>query len=199
MKASASSASPSTLSVTCKINQALPPPEGSAPGPSPISNASPTRPVASGPVNSATAEARNTRSLMTCSSIRKSARIDSTGATPTGVSCATPTTCAVAPERGAPSVKARGAGRSPANGASASAVARPYSPSARRCGTRTTGALRRPRQEPAAGRSEEHTSELQSRLHLVCRLLLEKKKNNTHNAQEYRGKSNMHTHIRADG
>src|SRR5687768_18215786 len=33
-------------------------------------------------------------------------------------------------------------------------------------------------------RSEEHTSELQSRLHLVCRLLLEKKKNNnnTHTA-----------------
>src|SRR2546422_1466548 len=27
-----------------------------------------------------------------------------------------------------------------------------------------------------SGRSEEHTSELQSRLHLVCRLLLEKKK-----------------------
>src|SRR3989442_8844882 len=27
------------------------------------------------------------------------------------------------------------------------------------------------------GRSEEHTSELQSRPHLVCRLLLEKKKN----------------------
>src|SRR3989449_1556833 len=30
-------------------------------------------------------------------------------------------------------------------------------------------------------RSEEHTSELQSRLHLVCRLLLEKKKNNEDN------------------
>src|SRR2546422_1359143 len=30
------------------------------------------------------------------------------------------------------------------------------------------------------GRSEEHTSELQSRLHLVCRLLLEKKKKDTH-------------------
>src|SRR5687768_17831018 len=30
---------------------------------------------------------------------------------------------------------------------------------------------------PAGLRSEEHTSELQSRLHLVCRLLLEKKKN----------------------
>src|SRR2546429_3346013 len=29
----------------------------------------------------------------------------------------------------------------------------------------------------SAVRSEEHTSELQSRLHLVCRLLLEKKKN----------------------
>src|SRR2546422_1994268 len=29
-----------------------------------------------------------------------------------------------------------------------------------------------------ADRSEEHTSELQSRLHLVCRLLLEKKKKN---------------------
>src|SRR2546422_11341916 len=29
------------------------------------------------------------------------------------------------------------------------------------------------------GRSEEHTSELQSRLHLVCRLLLEKKKTKT--------------------
>src|SRR3989449_796822 len=40
-----------------------------------------------------------------------------------------------------------------------------------------------PRQRPCSApntnslRSEEHTSELQSRLHLVCRLLLEKKKN----------------------
>src|SRR5687768_18402809 len=31
---------------------------------------------------------------------------------------------------------------------------------------------------PGRARSEEHTSELQSRLHLVCRLLLEKKKKN---------------------
>src|SRR2546422_4604893 len=31
------------------------------------------------------------------------------------------------------------------------------------------------------GRSEEHTSELQSRLHLVCRLLLEKKKKKRNN------------------
>src|SRR2546422_1599955 len=34
-------------------------------------------------------------------------------------------------------------------------------------------------------RSEEHTSELQSRLHLVCRLLLEKKKKN----QQYKRKT----------
>src|SRR3712207_8711789 len=33
------------------------------------------------------------------------------------------------------------------------------------------------------GRSEEHTSELQSRQYLVCRLLLEKKKLKTNNAQ----------------
>src|SRR5690554_319609 len=33
--------------------------------------------------------------------------------------------------------------------------------------------------EALNNRSEEHTSELQSRPHLVCRLLLEKKKNNT--------------------
>src|SRR2546429_7202553 len=47
---------------------------------------------------------------------------------------------------------------------------------ARHAGSRDRGAPRR----PLTGllRSEEHTSELQSRLHLVCRLLLEKK--NTH-------------------
>src|SRR2546422_5047067 len=38
-------------------------------------------------------------------------------------------------------------------------------------GRRSKEAIRR-----ASTRSEEHTSELQSRLHLVCRLLLEKKK-----------------------
>src|SRR2546430_11138757 len=32
---------------------------------------------------------------------------------------------------------------------------------------------------PSRGRSEEHTSELQSQSNLVCRLLLEKKKNST--------------------
>src|SRR5690625_6750423 len=37
----------------------------------------------------------------------------------------------------------------------------------------------------AAARSEEHTSELQSRGHLVCRLLLEKKKKNKKQKIEY--------------
>src|SRR5256885_11099595 len=36
--------------------------------------------------------------------------------------------------------------------------------------------LLQPGPEPQAGRSEEHTSELQSPCNLVCRLLLEKKK-----------------------
>src|SRR2546422_3891490 len=35
-------------------------------------------------------------------------------------------------------------------------------------------------------RSEEHTSELQSRLHLVCRLLLEKKKKKTIKDKQHR-------------
>src|SRR5690349_22988033 len=37
-------------------------------------------------------------------------------------------------------------------------------------------ALTKPRPKPCCWRSEEHTSELQSRRDLVCRLLLEKKK-----------------------
>src|SRR2546422_3822034 len=37
---------------------------------------------------------------------------------------------------------------------------------------------------PEEFRSEEHTSELQSRLHLVCRLLLEKKKKNIEKIRE---------------
>src|SRR2546422_3914433 len=40
----------------------------------------------------------------------------------------------------------------------------------------------------SGARSEEHTSELQSRLHLVCRLLLEKKKKNTTRKNMKRGK-----------
>src|SRR5207302_11387935 len=41
----------------------------------------------------------------------------------------------------------------------------------------------------AGGRSEEHTSELQSRENLVCRLLLEKKKNKTRNIMTGKSKS----------
>src|SRR5256885_10880932 len=44
---------------------------------------------------------------------------------------------------------------------------------ARSCGTARGKPIR------AGARSEEHTSELQSPCNLVCRLLLEKKKNNT--------------------
>src|SRR3712207_7147097 len=60
------------------------------------------------------------------------------------------------------------------------------------CGRRTeppprTAPRSRGRPSPCVGplgRSEEHTSELQSRQYLVCRLLLEKKKNN-HIIQRY--------------
>src|SRR3712207_7579318 len=41
---------------------------------------------------------------------------------------------------------------------------------------RAAGAAAVPERERGGGRSEEHTSELQSRQYLVCRLLLEKKK-----------------------
>src|SRR5690606_40877512 len=49
----------------------------------------------------------------------------------------------------------------------------PSPPPACRC---RPASCRRP---PGRGRSEEHTSELQSRENLVCRLLLEKKKKDT--------------------
>src|SRR3989449_10028681 len=45
-------------------------------------------------------------------------------------------------------------------------------------------------------RSEEHTSELQSRLHLVCRLLLEKKKNKNMNSTRHKAQTTVtHTHV----
>src|SRR2546422_7903509 len=47
-----------------------------------------------------------------------------------------------------------------------------------RAGSRRSPSRVTPR--TVAFRSEEHTSELQSRLHLVCRLLLEKKKKKRH-------------------
>src|SRR2546429_5998983 len=42
-------------------------------------------------------------------------------------------------------------------------------------------------------RSEEHTSELQSRLHLVCRLLLEKKTSARHNIVQCSGTTKLVT------
>src|SRR5437899_6307055 len=50
-----------------------------------------------------------------------------------------------------------------------------------RCSTSPPASRRAPRR--CRSRSEEHTSELQSLRHLVCRLLLEKKKKN---AQDHR-------------
>src|SRR5687768_17851645 len=46
----------------------------------------------------------------------------------------------------------------------------------------------------AAARSEEHTSELQSRLHLVCRLLLEKKKKTIRNRYSSPHRRTLNTH-----
>src|SRR2546429_3222539 len=49
------------------------------------------------------------------------------------------------------------------------------------CNARCARATRFDEADAGAGnRSEEHTSELQSRLHIVCRLLLEKKKKQQH-------------------
>src|SRR3712207_8052392 len=55
-------------------------------------------------------------------------------------------------------------------------------PPARRYGCRARPSRRRQRTDE---RSEEHTSELQSRQYLVCRLLLEKKKNRQHDISTY--------------
>src|SRR3712207_6982229 len=49
-------------------------------------------------------------------------------------------------------------------------------PAARPCAPSLRMAARTPTGPGPASRSEEHTSELQSRQYLVCRLLLEKKK-----------------------
>src|SRR5258706_12174339 len=49
---------------------------------------------------------------------------------------------------------------------------------------------------PGAGlaRSEEHTSELQSLTHLVCRLLLEKKKKTEHQFEIHKSRSSFSIH-----
>src|SRR2546422_7663156 len=57
----------------------------------------------------------------------------------------------------------------------------PYMPTVRSVNGWSASSSRSPSVygQSSANRSEEHTSELQSRLHLVCRLLLEKKKQKT--------------------
>src|SRR2546429_1065350 len=55
-------------------------------------------------------------------------------------------------------------------------------PAPRLSSKRTRGRSLRKRSTSSSARSEQHTSELQSRLHLVCRLLLEKKKKKTESA-----------------
>src|SRR5439155_25476168 len=60
--------------------------------------------------------------------------------------------------------------------AQAQAAARRTSGSSSASLSRRVSAVMRDSRSARASRSEEHTSELQSRGHLVCRLLLEKKK-----------------------
>src|SRR2546427_3546707 len=61
------------------------------------------------------------------------------------------------------------------------------SPSLRPRSSSRRAGCRQPAGTVPAGRSEEHTSELQSQSNLVCRLLLEKKKNqrSTQDADEH--------------
>src|SRR6184192_4486727 len=151
MNASASMARPSTLTVMWRIDQAPRPDGGGPSGASPMSNASPRRPVASGPVKTPTADAPNRPSLAACSATRNRASIERVGATPRKE------VTRAMPSRGTPSLRARGADRSPANGASASAAASAYRASAIKCGTRTTGRnTPAPRDAVAGGRSGRH-------------------------------------------
>src|SRR5205809_5509569 len=71
----------------------------------------------------------------------------------------------------------------------------PFCPNAWRSGPRIRRAGARDGRS-ARERSEEHTSELQSRLHLVCRLLLEKKKKKKKKHKQIIIKKNKHTYPR---
>src|SRR5690348_391442 len=138
MNARARKATPKKLSATCSTSHAPRPDATSAPGARPSSRASPTNPAASGAVNNATAEPRSRASLASCSRIRHSARSDSDGASPTTESCDTPTTWIAAPAAVAASIATRDGAPTPRNGASANAVATPYSARAIRWRERTT-------------------------------------------------------------
>src|SRR5439155_17979243 len=79
--------------------------------------------------------------------------------------------------------------------ASTSRINASRSPGARRLGQRLDLEV----EALAEPRSEEHTSELQSRGHLVCRLLLEKKKKPLKTKRAYRGSASVnsvvHLHV----
>src|SRR2546429_3107719 len=60
------------------------------------------------------------------------------------------------------------------------------------CAIPVSGILGGPLSGGIMDRSEEHTSELQSRLHLVCRLLLEKKKNHTTHTLSMSGSTDLY-------
>src|SRR2546428_4960142 len=74
--------------------------------------------------------------------------------------------------RAEPAGGPRGRGRARRPGPAAARSGRPPAPAA----PPARAPPRRPARRAHRGRSEEHTSELQSRSDLVCRLLLEKKK-----------------------
>src|SRR6266487_226365 len=152
MNAKAISASPKALSATCRTNHALRATAASAPGVSPLKMARPTSPVASGAAKNETAEPRSSRSLASCNNTRQSASIESAGPRPTGVSCETATTWTAAPAHGSAIVSARGRARKPINGASASAVANPYSARATRCRVRITAGTSRAHARGGPGR-----------------------------------------------
>src|SRR5438876_4916735 len=75
--------------------------------------------------------------------------------------------------------------------APATAARDPTPPSRAAASDRSPGRRPGTGRRPGDRRSEEHTSELQSPVHLVCRLLLEKKKKTNHN-----NKHNIRARIR---
>src|SRR3989449_1169833 len=84
----------------------------------------------------------------------------------------------VGPPVGSPpsrSLRQPSPGRRSSRGSSTLGASGPDPPLWRHCPATSVATM----VDPDQMRSEEHTSELQSRLHLVCRLLLEKKKKKT--------------------
>src|SRR2546422_4928554 len=75
-----------------------------------------------------------------------------------------------------------------------SSLKRTRSPGTRRSVSRRSRSSQSSVQGSGSRRSEEHTSELQSRLHLVCRLLLEKKKKKKNRNKIHRNRIHIAVH-----